>query len=56
MATTGDTTDDIFDEESDDNFGDKEWNRLKESLTKVYIYQIKSRVSVRRGREISTVF
>ena len=35
MTTNGDPTDDIFDEESDVNIGDKEWNRLKEALTKV---------------------
>ena len=50
MTTTGDSTDDIFDEESDVNFGDKEWNRLKESLTKVHIYH-NSRY-IRRGSEI----
>ena len=46
MATSGDPTDDIFDEESDVNFGDKEWNRLKESFTKVHIYQILSSLTV----------
>ena len=53
MTTTRDPTDDIFDEESDVNFGDKEWNRLKESLTKVHIYH-NSRY-IRCGSEIYSV-
>ena len=36
MATNKDIEEDIFDEEKDNNFADKEWNRLKESLTKVF--------------------
>ena len=50
MATTRDPSDDIFDEESYVNFGDKEWNRLKESLTKVHIYQMISTISVAEAK------
>ena len=35
MASTDFKADDVFDDETDPNFSDKEWNRLKDSLTKV---------------------